>query len=613
MSAPPNKRSSPSPPRARCFCGAPQAPELEYYCSIKCAREDALNALTLGAPHTSDQPLAPPLPTLPPDFFKPPIVGRGSHHSISSIGSDEGLPSHVDLGPFAPLHPRSKPYAIVPRADVSKQGHASCSSTRSSGSDKPRWKSHYRRLRERESLHSLPDAIQQAFQTASASATDDSFGSSSAVSSNKGKLTQKMVNDALRASFGQPAPTANDLDFFDSSALQNPRKLMPRQSIKSSTGVRPTSHPTSTRGASSTSSALCPTIPPGLDFATQSPASRRRALGSVFGRSESSLHVHLTVKETPAAQEPWDANPSLEPSTIEFDNTTPLERPLRLPPLAKQPSKGSATRLFLPLRQIGSQHSFCNQNPPQRLPFTTGSPRPAPTATQPSTRLGIVVRQSILSTKRRLPIGGGPTKPSADLKPGDSRADRVPLFLQHPMRETEVPKLPPSSGIEDEDEDASDANSERFSAHTRCCTMTPIFPTAPPSNTLSLCVRSIPSLPLETPEQTFTSGHDDGREMDDISSPCTSECPVTPADSAFTLGNSQLHPSAPEEWSRSKRSMEESNTAIFNFHRRFESAIDLGEVTPIGEKRFALASEPAFDRRENPTQMLDVMMGPIHN
>jgi hypothetical protein len=92
---------------------------------------------------------------------------------------------------------------------------------------------------------------------------------------------------------------------------------------------------------------------------------------------------------------------------------------------------------------------------------------------------------------------------------------------------------------------------------------------------------------LERPEKTFTSLHDDGREMDDVSSPCTSECPVTPADSAFALGDSQLHESAPAEWSRSKPRIEESDAALFNVYGRFESAMDLDEVTPIGEKRFA--------------------------
>ena len=584
MSAPPS--------RALCFCGALQAPELDYYCSVKCAREDALNALTLGAPHISDQPPPAPLPTLPPDFFKPPIVGRGSYRSISSSGSDEDLPSH-DLGPF--LHPRSKTDAIVPRADASKSAHASCFSTRSSRSDEPRWKSHYRRLRERESPHAIPDAIQQAFQTASASAsaTDDSFGSSSAASSPKGKLTQKMVNDALRASFRQPAPAANDLDFFDSSPLQNPRKLMPGQSVKSSTSARPTSRPTSTRGASPTSSTLCPTIPPGLDFAAQS---------LVFGRSEPSLHVHVTTNETPAAlcqdlRVPVDAGHSIESSTIESNNATSLDPPMPLSPLAKQPYKGGAARLFLPLRRTGSQLSFSNQNPPQRLPFPTDLPHPASTATQPSTRLGVVVRQTVLSTKRRLPIGGGPTKPSTNPKPGDSRAARIPYLLQRPVRETEVPKLPLSSTIEVEDASASDATPERLSAYTTRCTLTPVSPTAPTSNTLAFGVCSVSATPklnqiqslfLERPEETFTSVHDDGQEMD-VSSPCTSECPITPADSAFTPGDSQLHPSAPVEWNGPKRSTDETDVAVFNLHRRFESAMDLDEVTPIGEKRFAFA------------------------
>lgn len=581
------------PPRTLCFCGAPQAPELDYYCSIKCAREDALNALTLGAPHTSDQPPPAPLPTLPPDFFKPPVVGRGSYRSISSSGSDGDLPSH-DFGPF--LHPRSKTDAVVPRADASKPAHASCFSTRSSRSDEPRWKSHYRRLREKESPHAIPDAIQRAFQTASASAsaTDDSFASSSAASSPKGKLTQKMVNDALRASFGQPAPAANDLEFFDSSPLQNPRKLIPGQSVKSSASARSTSRPTSTRGVSPTFSTLCPTIPPGLDFAAQS-------LSSVFGRSVPSLHVHVTTNETPAAlcqdlRVPIDAGHSIESSTIESNNATPLEPPMPLSPLAKQPYKGGAARLFLPLRRTGSQLSFSNQNPPQRLPFPTDVPHPTSTATQSSTRLGVVVRQSVLSTKRRLPIGGGPTKPSTNPKPGDSRAARVPYTPQRPVRETEVPKMPLSSAIEVEDASASDATSERFSAYTRR-TMTSVSPTAPSSNTLAFGVCSVsatpklnqtPSLFLERSEKTFTSVHDDGREMD-VSSPCTSECPVTPADSAFTLEDSQLHPSAPVEWNGSKRSMDETDVAVFNLHRRFESAMDLDEVTPIGEKRFAFA------------------------
>jgi len=604
MTAPLNTSRSPSPSRARCFCGAPQASEIEYYCSVKCAREDALNALTLGAPHTSDRPPTPPLPTLPPDFFKPPIVRRGSYRSISSNGSDEGFPYHVELGPFAALHPRSKP-DVVPRADAStKPGHASCSS---SGSDKPRWKSHYRRLREKGSLHSIPDTIQQAFQVASASATDEPIGSSSAASStskSKSKLMQKMASGAVRASFRQLAPSAADLDFFDSLPLQNPRKPMSGHLTISSTRVRSTSQQSSTRGAPS---ALSPIIPPGLDFATQSPASRHRALSSAFGRSEPSLSVRVTAIETPAAlhqdlRAPRDASRSTESSTIEFDNAASLECPLPRPPKPKQPIKGGAPRLYLPLRRIDSQCPLSSQKPPQRLPFTTdvGLPPSAPTAVQTSTRPGIVVRQGVQLTKRRLPIGGGPTKFSTDLKSGHSRASRVPIFLQRPVGENEVPKLPPSPVIEVEDAPAFDVNSERPYAPTRQRTMAPAFPKTPSPNMPSPGASSIsvtprpnqfPPLRLEGPEKSVSIVHDDGREMDEVSTPSTSECPVTPADCAFTLGDSQLHPSASVGWSRAKQGMEESDGAIFNLHRRFESGMDLDEVTPIGEKRFVLAAQ----------------------
>ena len=559
MSAPPNK------PPSRCFCGAPQALELDYYCSVKCAREDALNALTCGAPYTSDRPPTPPLPTLPPDFFKPPVIGRGF---TSSNGSDEGFFHHADLGPFAPCHTRSKPEAIVPRANGSKPGHASCSSTSSSGSDQPQWKSHYRLLREKESLQSIPDAIRQAFEGAPASAAaDNPIRGSSTSSSTKGKLAQKMVNDALRESFGQPAPTAAE---FDSLPLQNPRKPMSSQPI---TSVCSASRQESTR-VSSTSSALFPVLPPGIDWATQSPASRHRALGSAFGRSEPSLD---SVRSS----------------------TAPLEHPL---PLPQHPLKGDSARLFLPLRRIGSQSSLSSQNLRQRLPRTTDvdlSPlkhTPA-TATQASTRLGVVVRQTVLLTKRRLPIGGGPTKLSKDSNPGHSRAGGVPLFLQLPARETGVSKPPPPSPIEVEDPLTSNANMEGSLTSSRHSTMAPAFPRTPSSNSLSHGVTSVsvtprldlcPSLFLERPETTVTMVYGDGREMDDVSSPSTSECPVTPEDSAFTLGDSRLHPSTPG-CCRSERSLDESDAAIINLHRRFEGGMVLDdEVTPIGEKAFVL-------------------------
>lgn len=568
MSAPPSKHGQPSAAHERCFCGAPQALELEYYCSIKCAREDALNALTRGAPHTSDRPPTPPLPTLPPDFFKPPIIRRGF---TPSSGSDDGFLHHADLGPFAPWHPRSKPEAIVPRANGSKPnpGPASDSSTRSSGPDQSQWKSHYRLLLEKESPHSIPDVIRQAFQVASASAaTDNPIGTSSISMSGKGKLTQKMVTDALRGSFGRPAPTATD---FDSLPLQNPRT---RQSILSSTRSRQKS----TRISST--SALFPLFPPGIDWATPSRASRHRALGSAFGRSEPSLD-------------------SVRSSTIEFDNTAPLEHPL-----PRHPLKGSAARLFLPLRRISSQYSLSSHNLLQRLPHKTDvdSPPLTPTpaaATQASTRLGVVVRQNVLLTKRRLPIGGGPTKLSTNSKPRHSRADGVPLFLQLPVIESEVSKLPPSSAIETEFEDppGSNVNPERSFVSSGHRTVVSAFPRTPSSNSLSPGVPSVsftprlnlcPSLLLETPQTTVRTAYGDGREMDDASSPSTSECPVTPEDSAFTLGDSQLHPNAAVECCRSERSMEESDAAITNLHRRFESGMVLDdEVTPIGEKAFA--------------------------
>lgn len=555
MSAPPKKSE-------HCFCGAPQALELEYYCSTKCAREDALNALTRGAPYTSDRPPTPPLPTLPPDFFKPPNVGRGF---TSSNGSDEGFLHHVDLGPFA-THPTSKPEPIVPRADGSKPGHAS-SSTPSSGSDQPQWKSHYRLLREKESLHSIPGAI----QVAPASPTsEDPIGNSSASSSNKGKLTQKMVNDALRGGFGQPAPTAPD---FDPLPLQNPRKPISSQSIISSARVCSASQRKSTRG-SSTSSALCPVFP-------QSPASRHRTLGSAFKRSEPSLD-------------------SVRSSTIEFDNTAPLDHPL---PLPKHPLKGGAARLLLPLRRIGSQSTLSYQNLWQRLPnkadvASTPYPPTPTTATRPSTRLGVVVRQDVLLTKRRLPIGGGPTRRSTDSKPGHSRAGGVPRSLQRSVRKTEVSKPTPSSAIEVEDAPASDANLKRTHAASRHHTMAPAFPRSPSPNLLSPGGPSVsvtprlnryPSLLLEAPETMVTIAYGDGREMDDVSSPSTSECPVTPEDSAFTLGDSRLHPSAPVEYCRLERGMGESDAAMFNLHGRFESGMILDdEVTPNAEKAFAL-------------------------
>ena len=574
MSAPPNNRCPPSAARSRCFCGTPQALELEYYCSVKCAREDALNALTRGVPYISDRPPTPPLPTLPPNFFKPPIVGRGF---TSSTGSDEGFLHHVDLGPFA-TRPRSKQEAIVPRADGSKPGHTSSSSTPPSGLDQPQWKSHYRLLREKESLDSIPDAIQRVFQGATASpaspASNGPIGKSSVSSSSKGKLTQKMVNDALRGSFGQAAPAAAD---FNSLPLQNPRKPTSSQSIISSTRVRSASQQKSTRG-SSTSSALCPVLPPGIDWATQSPASRHRTLGSAFGRSEPSLD-------------------SVRSSMIEFDNPAPLEHPL------PHPLKSGTARLFLPLRRIGSQNSLNCQNLRQRLPhkadvgITPYAPAPV-MATQPSTRLGVVVRQSVLLTKRRLPIGGGPTKRSTDSKPGHSRAGGVPLFLQRPVRETEVSKLTPSSSIEVEDAPASDANSGRSLAASRHCTMAPAFPRTPSPNSLSPGVTPVsvtprlslyPSLLLETPETSVTIVYGDGREMDDVSSPSTSECPVTPEDSAFTLGDSRLHPGTPVECCRSERGMGESDATMFNLHGRFEGGMVLDdEVTPIAEKAFAL-------------------------
>ena len=568
MSAPPNNRCPPSAARSRCFCGTPQALELEYYCSVKCAREDALNALTRGVPYTSDRPPTPPLPTLPPDFFKPPIVRSGF---TSSTGSDEGFLHHVDLGPFA-ARPRSKQEAIVPRADGSKPGHTSSPSTPSSGSDQPQWKSHYRLLREKESVPPIPDAIQRVFQvtTAPASpASNDPVGKSSVSSSSKGKLTQKMVNDALRGSFGQAAPAD-----FNSLPLQNPRKPTSSQSLISSARVRPTSQQKSTRG-SSTSSALCPVLPSGVNW---SPASRHRALGSAFGRSEPSLD-------------------SVRSSTIEFDDPAPLEPPL------PHPLKNDTARLFLPLRRIGSQSSLSCQNLRQRLTHKAdvGIMPYAPTpvmATQPSTRLGVVVRQSVLPTKRRLPIGGGPTKRSTDSKPGHPRAGGVPLFLQRPVRETEVSKLTPSSAIEVEDAPASDANSERSLPASRHCTMAPAFPRTPSSNSLSPGVPSVsvtprlnlyPSLLLGAPETTVTIVYSDGREMDDASSPSTSECPVTPEDSAFTLGGSRLHPSAPVECCRSEPGMGEYDAAIFNLHKRFEGGMVLDdEVTPIAEKAFAV-------------------------
>jgi hypothetical protein len=605
MTPPPDKSRSPSPPPERCFCGAPQAPELEYYCSVKCAREDALNALTLGAPHTSDRPPTPPLPTLPPDFFKPPLVGRRSHRSLSSYGSEESFP-HVDLGPFASLHPRSNPNLILPHPDVPKPGHTSFSSTKSSGSDKPQWKSHYRRLREKESLHSTPDANQRAFQPqdASAPATDDSIGSSRVASSSKGKLTQKMVDNALRGSFGQPTPTAIDSDFFESSPLQNPRKPMVNQSIKSST-VHSTLRQTST--TTEVSSALCLAIPPGVEFATQSPASRHRALGSAFGRSESSLDLHVTAKETPAAlrqdvRVSSGARPSIEFPTVKLDNTAPLERP---PPplLPKYPFKGGATRLYLPLRRMGSNSSLSVQDPLQRLPVTTdvGLPPSAPnpaSGPQPSPRPGIVVRQSVLLTKRKLPIGGRPPKLQTDLKHGHSRAVGVPPVLQFPVRETEVPKLLPLSGIKVEGASPFDAKSERSLASTRHRTMVSALPKTPSPNTLSSGIHSVSVTPRLTPSPTLllrsqedvTIVQEDGREMDEVSSPSTSECPVTPADSAFTLGDSQPHPSTPVEWGRSKQSTEDEDEDVFSLRTRFESGMDLeDEVTPIGENGSALA------------------------
>jgi hypothetical protein len=572
MSAPSSKRHPPSTAHQRCFCGAPQALELEYYCSVKCAREDALNALTRGAPYTSDRSPTPPLPTLPPDFFKPPIIGRGF---TSSYGSDEGFLPHADLGPFAPCHPRSKPEAIVPRANRSKPGPgpASCSSTPSSGSDQPQWKSHYRLLREKESLHSIPDAIQQAFQAAPASAAaDNPIGRSSISSSTKGNLTRKMGNDALRGSFGQPVSIAAD---FDSLPLQNPRKPMSSQLIISSTRVCSTSRQKSTR-VSSTSSTFFPVLPPGIDWATQSPASRHRTLGSAFGRSEPSLE---SVRSS----------------------TPPLEHPL--PPPPQHPLKGGAARLFLPLRRIGSQCSLSSHNLRRRLPHTADvdlsplKPTPA-TATQASTRLGVVVRQNVLLTKRRLPIGGGPTKPSTDSNPGHSRAGGVPLFLQLPVREAGISKPPPSSAIEVEDPPVTNANVERALTSNRHCTMVPAFPRIPPSNSLPPGDSSVsvtprlhlcPSLLLERPETTVGIVYGDGCEIDDVSSPSTSECPVTPEDSAFTLRDSRLHSSAPVECCRSERSMEESDAAIINLHRRFEGGMVLGdEATPIGEKAFAL-------------------------
>ena len=575
MSVPLNKSRPPSLPRERCFCGAPQALELEYYCSVKCAREDALNALTRGVPYASDRPPTPPLPTLPPDFFKPPIVGRGL---TPSNGSDEGLLCHIDLGPFAPPRRRSKPDAIVPRADGSKSkpSHASCSSTTapSTGLDKPQWKSHYRLLREKESLYSIPDAIETAFQVASASdATNNSIGSSSTSSSSKGKLTQKMVNDVLRGSFGQPAPTSVD---FDPLQLQNLRQPMSSQSTVSSTRVYSTLQQAS-RG-SSTSSALYPILPPGIDLTTQTLASRHRALGSAFGRSEPSLLA------------------AVRSSTIEFDNTAPLECP---PPLPNHPLEGGAVRLLLPLRRIGSQCSLSSQNLRQRLPLKTDVGVRPSAPTQPSTRLGVVVRQTILFNKRRLPIGGGPTKLSTDPKPSHSRTGGVPFFLQHRSRETETSKLPPSPAIEVEDAPASDANLERSLNSSRHCTMAPGSSKAPPSNTLSPRVPAVsitprldlcPSLLLERHQTTVTIIHDYGRETDEVSSPSTSESPVTPEDSAFTLGDSRLHPSAPMECCRSERRMEKSDAAMFNLHRRFEGGMVLDdELTPIGGKAFALA------------------------
>ena len=569
MSAPPKKRD-------HCFCGAPQALELEYYCSTKCAREDALNALTRGAPYTSDRPPTPPLPTLPPDFFKPPSVRRGF---TLSDGSDEGFLHHVDLGPFA-THPTPKPEAIVPRADASKPGHTS-SSTTSSGSDQPQWKSHYRLLREKESLHSIQDAIQQVFQVAPASpaspTSEDRIGSSSVSSSNKGKLTQKMVDDALRGSFGQPAPIAPD---FDSLPLQNPRKPMSSQSIISSARVCSTSQRKSTRG-SSTSSVLCPGFPPGIDWATHSSAGRHRTLGSAFGRSGPSLD-------------------SARSSAIEFDNTAPLNHPL---PLPRHPLKGGAAKLFLPLRRIGSQSTLSYQNLWQRLPHkadvasTPYAPTPS-TATQPSARLGVVVRQDVLLTKRRLPIGGGPTRRSTDSKPSHSRAGGVPRSLQRPVRKTEASKPPPSSAIEVEDAPASGANLEQSLAASRHHTMAPAFPRSPSPNLLSPRGPSVsvtprlnryPSLHLGTPETMVTIVYGDGREMDDASSPSTSECPVTPEDSAFMLGDSRLHTSATVQCCRLERGIGESDAAMFNLHGRFESGMVLDdEVTPIAEKAFAL-------------------------
>jgi hypothetical protein len=619
MTPPPHKSRSPSPTPERCFCGAPQAPELEYYCSIRCAREDALNALTLGTPYTSDRPPTPPLPTLPPDFFKPPILRRRSYNlAIPSNGSDQGFPFHVDLGPFAlPPPPRSKPNATavpVPGADnTSRPRHISCSSTKSSDSDKPQWKSHYRRLREKESLHSISDAIAQSFQNASAtddSTTDGSIGSSSAVSSSSS------VNRLLRGSFGQTVtvtvPTATDLDFFESSPLQNPRKPMPRQETKTSTRPRSSSRQTST--TSSASSVLYPTLPPGISFATKSPASRHRALGSAFGiphpePSPSPVDVHVTANETPAALRrdlriSGHTRLCIESSPIELDNTPPLEHPLPPPPPPNHPSKGGTARLFLPLRQTASHPSLSSQNPLQRPSTTTnvGLPTFLPTvvtATQPSTRPGVVVRQSLLLSKRRLPIGGGPTKPSKALKPGHSRANVILNAIpQSPVRGTGDPKPLSPSAIKVEDAPSSDAKSDRSSVSTehRHRTVTSTLQKTPSPNTplsgvppVSVTPRAIP-----TPSPFLESPivQEEGREMDDFDSLSTSECPVTLVDSAVTLGDSRSHPGALSGLGRStsKRSMEESYASMFNLHRRFESGMDLDdEATPIGEKGFVVA------------------------
>ncbi|PVG02180.1 hypothetical protein CPB86DRAFT_611938 [Serendipita vermifera] len=145
-----------------CFCGHSQNPG-SYYCSPHCAREDALNALTLGIPHES-KPAFPPLPTLPADFFKSPP------RMLDHVDLDFCV--NLDHGPFESGVSARQPKSTLPKVKKRKNRQmtqkdegvtsipesAPRSTTRSAASTAHRskatpWKSHYQRTQGRKSVN----------------------------------------------------------------------------------------------------------------------------------------------------------------------------------------------------------------------------------------------------------------------------------------------------------------------------------------------------------------------------------------------------------------------------------------------------------------------------